>query len=223
MPRRARYDGLADWYDDISQSSPETQSALDSLPDLLGRGPGKCIDIGCGTGIAFPALSRLDWSVVGIDVSETQLGIARARADGIDVVVRQADAADLPFPGGSFDAAISLLTHTDFDDATAVFREAARVVKIGGRLAYVGVHPCFVGPMVERLPGQPPILRAGYTQSGWWKRPRGVVRTRVGVNHLPLAALLNAVVGAGWIIEHVAELGADLYPSLLGLRAVLRK
>jgi SAM-dependent methyltransferase len=47
---------------------------------------------------------------------------------------------------------VSLLTHTDLDHPEAAFAEAARVLRQGGRLSYVGTHPCFVTPFVERRP-----------------------------------------------------------------------
>ena len=52
------------------------------------------------------------WSPTGVDVSDDMLRLARAR--GLDVV--QADATALPFPDDSFDAAVSLWTHTDVGD-----------------------------------------------------------------------------------------------------------
>jgi ubiquinone/menaquinone biosynthesis C-methylase UbiE len=55
-----RYDGLAGWYDRYVVSADLTAAALESLALLLGDGPGRCLDIGCGTGIAFPTLAALD-------------------------------------------------------------------------------------------------------------------------------------------------------------------
>jgi SAM-dependent methyltransferase len=223
MTTKPRYDGLAAWYDNFVRSSRETATALAALPDLVGRGPGTCLDIGCGTGVAFGTLSELGWSVVGVDISADQLRIAAARARRVGGRIEQGDAAHLAFPDGSFDAAVSVLTHTDFDDPPAVFGEAARVVRPGGRLAYVGVHPCYVGPMTERPKEAPPVLKPGYRRSGWWTMPDGPgVRPRAGVNHLTLAGLLNAVVGAGWRIVRFEEPDDGDYPMLLGVRAERR-
>lgn len=220
MTTKPRYEGLAAWYDDFARSSPVTDAALAALPALVGKGVGTCLDIGCGTGVAFAPLADLGWSVVGLDVSADQLRVAEARARGLGARVELGDAAHLPFPDASFDAAVSVLTHTDFDDPPAVFREAARVVRPGGRLAYVGVHPCFVGPMTGRRGKEPPTLAAGYRRSGWWTLPAGPgVRARVGAHHLPLALLLNGMIEGGWVIENVEEPGGDDYPLLLGVAA----
>lgn len=42
---RARYDGIADWYDGQSDSGYGA-----SVAALLGRGTGPCLELGCGTG-----------------------------------------------------------------------------------------------------------------------------------------------------------------------------
>jgi SAM-dependent methyltransferase len=220
-----RYDGLADWYDGFVRAAGLTAVELDVLERLLGRGPGRCLDLGCGTGVALATLAGLGWSTVGVDVSADQLRVARERADTAGAELVLADAAAMPFENGSFDAVASLVTHTDFEDAAAVFAETARVLRPGGRLVYVGVHPCFVAPTVERRVDEPHLLHPGYRRRGWWHDAPGFrlgregVRGRAGVNHLPLADFLNAVLDAGLRPERFEEPGEDDYPLLLAFRA----
>ena len=224
--QNARYDGIADWYDAYVRSVDVTSVALDSLGRLLGSGPGRCLDLGCGTGIAFPMLARFNWSIVGVDISADQLRVAQERADDSGVELVQADAARLPFPNASLEAVASVLTHTDFDDPAAVFAEVARVLRPGGHLAYIGVHPCFLSPTVERRSGEPHLLHPGYRRRGWWHDAPGFeygrdgLRGRVGVNHVPLADFLNAIIDAGLRLGRVVEPDGEDYPLLLGLRAI---
>ena len=218
MSESPRYDGVAEWYDAFVRSVDHTPVVLDVLERLLGRGPGRCLDLGCGTGIAFPTLVRLGWSTVGIDVSTDQLAVARPHADSLGAQLVAANASDLPFEAESFDAVISLLTHTDFDDLPAAFREAARVLRPGGRFVYVGVHPCFASSVVDRRADGPPVLHAGYRQPGRRNAAIGEVRERVGVNHVPLAELLNAVLAAGIRLEQIEEPIGDDYPLLLAMQ-----
>ena len=45
------------------------------------------------------------------------------------------------------------------------------------------------------------------------------LRRRVGVRHVPLATLLNALLRAGLRLDHVDEPGPEDYPRLLALSA----
>jgi len=75
----------------------------ETVQRLAGPGPGRCLDLGCGTGFHLPTLLELGWTVTGVDISEDQLRIARDRA-GARAELLQADAADLPFDDGTFEA-----------------------------------------------------------------------------------------------------------------------
>lgn len=213
----ARYDGYADWYD--ANLAPYVEAAGHDLLALLGRGPGRCLDLGCGTGANLVRLTDAGWSVVGVDLSSDQLRRARARArDGVELV--QADATALPFADGSLDAVACALLHTDVDDFAAVCREAHRVLKPRGRLAYVGIHPCFVGPFARNLPGEPPELHPGYRDTAWTTEGfNDGIRRRAGARHLPLADFLNAFLEAGFRVSQVMEAADELYPTRIGLVA----
>jgi SAM-dependent methyltransferase len=215
----ARYDGLADWYDREVRRLQLTATVTGTLARLLGSGAGRCLDLGCGSGSAVSALAGLGWRVVGVDLSGDQLRMARERV-GAGVALIQADAAVLPFADGSFEAVVSLLTHTDLDDPEGAVAEAARVLRPGGRLVYVGVHPCFVTPFVERRPTGTHLLHPGYRERGWRRHGPGFgegIRPRVGVNHLPLADLVGAFLAAGLTLTHLEEPGDEDYPFLIAL------
>jgi SAM-dependent methyltransferase len=218
-----RYDGIADWYHQYisTDARPLTELALATLADLLGPGQGRCLDLGCGGGVAISAIASLGWSVVGIDESAEQLRVAKDRVGHIVEQLVQANAASMPFEDGSFEAVASMFLHTDVDDIAPVFAEAARVLRSGGRLAYVGAHPCFVGHFIERDRDRW-IVHPGYTAAGWHRSGPGLgdgVRGRVGVRQVPLAEFLNALTNAGFGLERVAEAGASDPPSLLGVAA----
>jgi hypothetical protein len=101
-------------------------------------------------------------------------------------------------------------------------REVARVLQPGGKFAYVGVHPCFVGPFAERTE-QSLMLHPGYTEPGLRFHGPGIgngIRPRVGVWHRTLASVLNAVTGAGLIVGSVQELDSGGgFPDLLVVQA----
>ena len=213
---RPRYDGHAEWYDDWNRPHAE-RNAADVL-DLLGPGEGLCLDLGCGGEHIEIEPAASGRTVVGLDCSADQLRIAHGRSRQI----LQGDAAALPFADGSFAAVATLWISTDVDDFAAVLREVARVLTPGGLMACCGAHPCFNGPHTQRLDDGGIIAHPTYRAAGWhreapWWGP--YIRRRVGMRHHPLAELLNAFIGAGLAIEHVAELSDQPIPGILAIRA----
>jgi SAM-dependent methyltransferase len=217
--RRARYDGYAEWYDHVFDPDPlgGVQHAL--VLRLLGDGPGRLLDVGCGTGAHSAALAERGWSVTGVDVSQDML--RRARERGVEAI--EADAAALPFGDATFDAVVSMWTHTDVGDFPAIVREVARVLTPEGPFVYVGGHPCFVGPH-SRFPFAEgvPTLHPGYRHTGRYTEAPGIspegLRARVGATHLPLGLFLRSFLEAGFRIEDFEEPGPREYPYMLALR-----
>jgi SAM-dependent methyltransferase len=221
----ARYDGLADWYDAfVSEPSEWTRLTEALLEQLLGRGPGRCLDLGCGNGRFVPLLAEWGWRVVGVDVSADQLRVAYEKVGAIAEELVQADASSLPFEGGSFDAAVAVLVHTDVDRYGMALREVARVLRPGGRFVHVGTHPCFVSPVARSEEGGTVRLFEGYHErrlvfdSPAFARGAEGIRARAGTWQVPLAALLNDIAGAGLRLERALE-SPDDPPGLLGLAA----
>ena len=224
----ARYDGIADWYDAFARGevSGWTKAAERLIVELLGPGRGRCLDLGCGTGVFVPALANQGWTVVGVELSADQLRVARSKVAGLAEDFVQADARELPFDAGSFDAVVAALVDTDIDRYDLALREVARVLRPEGQFVHVGLHPCFVSTVATRGAGASVKLYRGYHErrlvfdSPTFLRGAEGLRARVGAWQVPLAWLLNAIVSAGLRIERVLESPEDP-PGMLALSAVL--
>jgi SAM-dependent methyltransferase len=102
---------------------------------FAGVEPGmRVLDVGCGPGALSTALVDLVGvgNVVGADPSEPFVEACRAR---LGIEVERADAEELPFPDGAFDAALAQLVVNFMADANAGVREMARVTRPGGTVA----------------------------------------------------------------------------------------
>lgn len=217
----ARYDGIADWYDTEFQPEPLESETWQTLDRLLGEPQGALIDVGCGTGAYTVGLLTRGWDVTGVDFSEDML--RRAGGKGVDTV--HADATALPFGAASFDAAVSVFTHTDIDDFPAAVGEVARVLRPDAPFVYVGAHPCWVGPHSLYDPARAtPELHAGwYRHVGRYDEAPGVwrasgVRIRVGATHRPLGLFLQTFLQAGFRLEQIEEPEGREYSYALAMR-----
>jgi demethylmenaquinone methyltransferase/2-methoxy-6-polyprenyl-1,4-benzoquinol methylase len=109
--------------------------------DLAAVGPGdRVLDVATGTGDLAIELSRRvvpGGEVVGTDFSDRMLELARAKAPGI--AFEQANALELPYDDGSFDAATVGFGARNFSDLARGLSEMARVVRPGGRVVVLEI------------------------------------------------------------------------------------
>lgn len=96
----------------------------------------RVIDVACGTGVlACTVHERVgpNGSVVGLDVNENMLSVAKSKAP--EVEWRQASAEKLPFDAGAFDAVVSQFGLMFFEDPLTALCEMRRVLRPGGNLS----------------------------------------------------------------------------------------
>ncbi len=126
---RRRYDETAGIYD---RRYEEIQRAKYQVIVKNLSKKTKCIlDLGCGTGMFFDELSKHAELLVGVDASAEMLRMANVRRGKAALAL--ADADQLPFADGSFDAVVSVTLLQNMPDPAATVREVARVLRPGGR------------------------------------------------------------------------------------------
>ena len=99
-------------------------------------------DLGCGTGHFVAELAPGVRQVIGVDNSAAMLKAAKRRVNGTpNVDLRRGDLQALPIDDGLCDAALLVLVLTYVSDVPAVLKEAARILKTGGRLVIIDLLP----------------------------------------------------------------------------------
>ncbi len=102
------------------------------------------LDLGTGTGRMLELFAPDIERGLGLDLSLDMLALARARLDRAGLKhcsVRQGDIYDLALPRDSFDVVIIHQVLHVLDDSAHAIREAARVLRPGGRLLIVDFAP----------------------------------------------------------------------------------
>jgi ubiquinone/menaquinone biosynthesis C-methylase UbiE len=127
------WSGGYDWFIHIAPVTAARRRSLEILALRLGE---EVLIAGCGTGLDLPLLPG-GVRVTGSDLSPRMVERARGRAAslGIEARLDVADAQHLPYPDDSFDAVVLHLILAIVPDPDACLREAARVLRPGGRVA----------------------------------------------------------------------------------------
>lgn len=112
----------------------------------------RVLDVAAGNGNATLAAARRFADVTSTDYVPELLdkGRARAEAEGLHVDFQLADAEDLPFEDGRFDAVLSTFGSMFTPDHTRPAREMLRVVRQGGRIGLASWTPeGFIGRLFK--------------------------------------------------------------------------
>ena len=182
---------------------PEIQVGL--LPDVTGLA---VVELGCGTAYVSAWLARRGARLmVGLDPTPAQLATAQQmqQRSALAFPLVRGDAELLPFADGSFDLAISEYGAAIWCDPYRWLPEAARVLRPGGRLIFLGNSALLMlcVPDEDGVAATERLLRAqrGMHRFEWPGDP--------GVEfHLSAGDMIRALRGAGFEVEDLVELYA---------------
>lgn len=177
------------------------------LPEVNGR---RVLDLGCGAGQLARHLATTGAAeVVGVDISERMLALARADWAHPRVTYQRAAIEAAMFPAARFDLVVSSLAFHYVEDYRGLVRRIAGWLTPGGVLVYSTEHPIFTA----RLPGDGWVLDEAGHRTRWsveryadegvreesWFVP-GVRKV-----HRTFATLITGVVEAGLVLDRVVE------------------
>ncbi|MGD0018061.1 MAG: class I SAM-dependent methyltransferase [Candidatus Limnocylindrales bacterium] len=123
---------------DRRSASARSKSRDSGCKWLCSQAYGDTLEIGVGRGRTLPfypqgvRLTGIELSGVAVDLAER-----RARELGLDVTLRQGDAAALPYPDEHFDTVVFCYALCTIPDDRTAVAEAVRVLRPGGRLLLI--------------------------------------------------------------------------------------
>ena len=136
-----RFGWLTGLYDPVIRWTMREDRFKRRVVEQVGLQPGhRVLDLGCGTATLTMLLKQRQPQsrVVGLDGDSAVLGRAQEKATraGIEIVLDQGMAYQLPYPDRSFDRVVAslLLHHLTVDDKRRALAETFRVLKPGGEL-----------------------------------------------------------------------------------------
>jgi 2-polyprenyl-3-methyl-5-hydroxy-6-metoxy-1,4-benzoquinol methylase len=170
----------------------------------------RVLDLGCGAGQLALHLARAGAAeVVGVDLSERMLALARAERAHPRVTYERAALEEVRFASGRFDLVVSSLALHYVEDYAGLIRRVADWLAPVGVLVYSTEHPIYTA----RLPDDGWVLDEAGRRVRWGidrYADEGVREERwfvAGVRkvHRTLATLINGVLDAGLVLERVVE------------------
>src|SRR6266851_4342243 len=113
--------------------------AADLVSRVVSRSPSRVLEIAAGTGVVTRKLAPVlpeSVSIVATDLNQPMLDLASEVGTKRPVEWRQADAMQLPFESGVFDAVVCQFGVMFFPEKSKAFSEARRVLKSGGAFMF---------------------------------------------------------------------------------------
>jgi demethylmenaquinone methyltransferase / 2-methoxy-6-polyprenyl-1,4-benzoquinol methylase len=137
-----RPDEVAAMFDEVARHYDRTNSVLSvgnsrrwrvATVHAVAPKPGeRILDIAAGTGTSSAALAKSGADVVAVDFSQGMIDVGRRKHPSITFAL--ADASQLPFGDGEFDAVTISFGLRNIEDPLKALAEMYRVTKPGGRL-----------------------------------------------------------------------------------------
>jgi 2-polyprenyl-3-methyl-5-hydroxy-6-metoxy-1,4-benzoquinol methylase len=235
--KETHWGDVADWYDKLVGDDGSEYHQHVVIPGVFRMldVPNKklhVLDLACGQGVLSRKLAEAGSTVLGIDAAAPLIETARRRneTEKLPITYTVADATKLvddrnnllpPLKPDSQDAITLILAIQNMTPLSPVWQACKAILKPGGVLIAVMMHPCF------RIPRQSDWLWEDRGSGGVGEQVRTIkqyltsskvdIQTHPGLAahgksetttphfHRPLQAYINTLGNAGLLIDHVEE------------------
>lgn len=201
---------------------PELQKLL---PNFSGK---RVLDLGCGYGWhCIYAAQRGASYVLGTDISDKMLSVAREKANQENIEYRCCAMEDLSFSDESFNVVISSLAFHYIEDYSALSEKIYRWLTPGGSFVFSVEHPVFTahGTQDWYYGGNGEILHFpvdNYYYEG--KRKAVFLGEAVTKYHRTLTTYINTLLSCGFHLRHIVEpMPPEEMLELPGMRDEMRR
>jgi ubiquinone/menaquinone biosynthesis C-methylase UbiE len=174
---------IAKWYTKIREQDPEIVMVVNQVSEILPAGS-RILEVAPGPGFLAIELAKLGkYQVVGLDISQSFVEIARSKAKeaGVAVEFCQGNASAMPLSANTFDLIICRAAFKNFSEPLQALREMYRVLKPNGKVSIVdlcrdaspesidtyvnnmGLNPIYT--LMTRWTFKQMLLKRAYTQA----------------------------------------------------------
>lgn len=128
-----QFDNRASQYDEGVEGRLSERFYRDLVNAVEVKDGDSVLDVGCGTGTVLKRIS-LKAEIAGYGVDRCGPMVMEAKKKCPQMNIQTADSGKLPFDSGTFDVVTACMAYHHFSNREAFRKEAARVLKNGGRL-----------------------------------------------------------------------------------------
>ncbi len=125
-------DKYADEYGKVTSAGYSFRMRKDRLLELLGKGKGRVLDVGCGPAVMTEEMMQNGWNYEGTDISENMVTEAKKRAPKASFRVERVERVNTPDNYYARIVAMGLVEY--LDDQKTALQEMYRVLEPEGRV-----------------------------------------------------------------------------------------
>jgi SAM-dependent methyltransferase len=163
------------WYDSpLGRACFEKEERL-LLENVIPKGSGRVLEVGCGTGRFLLSLIRRSSNIVGVDRDLLFLKFAKQRGEqlGLQLKLIQANGLELPFSEADFDVVYAITSLCFIKDEERAVQQMVSVCSKSGKILLGELNPASPWQWWRKLKGW---FGYGSFKGVKWQRPSSLKR-----------------------------------------------